>query len=107
MSGWFCVNLGKSTADRPLHSSGLSAGEIGETTYFWEGYGTNFGTTVDCPGLKTGPSADDFGWETQITSSLVELEFCTADRPRQRAGLSASHKKCPETAQLRVDIIKV
>ena len=107
MLGWFCVKLGESTADHPRNTSGLSAGQIGGSTSFWDGFGTNFGTTADCPGLKTVPSIGDFGWETQITISLVDLEFCTVDRPRQRAGLSASHEKCPKTAQLRVDIIKV
>ena len=82
MSGWFCVNLGKSIANSPCDISGLSAGQVGGTTSFWEGSGTIFGTTADYPGLKTRPSASDFSWETQITSSLVEFEFCTADRPR-------------------------
>ena len=45
--------------------------------------------------------------ETHIIGSLLGLKFCTADRPRQRAGLSASPEKCSETAQLRVDLLEL
>jgi len=61
---------------------------------------------ADRPLVKTEPSAGDFSWKTQIAGSLVDLEFCTADCPRQKAGLSARHEKCLETAQLEVGFLK-